>query len=36
MVAIALGIAGIVFISLAKGRVSANGSSFYSGVGLYC
>lgn len=32
--AIFLGLAGIVFISLAQGSVSANNSSFYAGVGL--
>ncbi|NLI71411.1 MAG: EamA family transporter [Bacteroidales bacterium] len=34
MIAIVLGISGIVFISLAKGSIVANSSSFYAGVGL--
>lgn len=33
-VAILLGLAGIVFISLAKGKISADNPEFYTGVGL--
>lgn len=34
IVAIALGLSGIVFISLAKGKISIENPSFYTGVGL--
>ena len=34
MIAIVLGLSGILFISLAKGRISAGNPSFYTGVGL--
>ncbi|MDL2256254.1 DMT family transporter [Parabacteroides sp. OttesenSCG-928-K15] len=34
MLAIALGIAGIVFISITQGKLSADNPSFYAGVGL--
>lgn len=34
IVAIAMGITGIVFISLAKGKMSDNNPAFYTGVGL--
>ncbi|MFV0391681.1 MAG: DMT family transporter [Paludibacteraceae bacterium] len=34
MIAIALGLSGIIFISLAKGKIAADNPQFYTGVGL--